>query len=81
MLGGEAGACDEPVRSIVLGMWDDGFFTQRMVTFFFSALVTVASADKFQLCGLASMDFRATATIWPTFAFDGEQVVTAESAS
>jgi hypothetical protein len=41
---------------------------------FFIALVTVASADQFQFCGLASMNFPSTAKIWPTFAFDGEQI-------
>ncbi|NBQ54756.1 MAG: hypothetical protein EBU49_14410 [Proteobacteria bacterium] len=50
------------------------FFYAAHSQFFFSALVTIASADQFQCCGLASMNFRSTAKIRPTFAFDGEQI-------
>jgi hypothetical protein len=45
-----------------------------MVMFFFSALVTIASADQFQFCGLGSMNFRSKAKIWPAFAFAGESI-------
>jgi hypothetical protein len=65
----------------VRGIWVDGFFCAVHGQVYFSASLTIALVDKFRFCGLASMDFRATATIWPTFAFDGEQVVTPDSAS